>query len=124
MASWLIRIFQCLILQFVLIAAFQFRLVIVLASDREPLTSEESAPVVTLPSGLPSSPPINLEVVVLDANRISITWDPPYYPNGPLISYSLNIQEASSRKGYQGSQVRQLIPSASVDIEMTFLEIG
>ncbi|KAK4016061.1 hypothetical protein OUZ56_031022 [Daphnia magna] len=83
---------------------YRFRLVIVLASDREPLTSEESAPVVTLPSGLPSSPPINLEVVVLDANRISITWDPPYYPNGPLISYSLNIQEASSRKGYQGSQ--------------------
>lgn len=87
----------------------QFRLVIVLASDREPLTSEESAPVLTLPSGLPSSPPVNLQAVVLDANRISISWDPPHYPNGPLVSYSLNIQEASSRNAadsYQGSQVR------------------
>jgi proto-oncogene tyrosine-protein kinase ROS len=105
MAPWSIR---RLILQLVFTVAFQFRLVIVLASDREPLTSDESAPVLTLPSGLPSSPPVNLQAVVLDANRISISWDPPHYPNGPLVSYSLNIQEASSRNAdsYQGSQVR------------------
>ena len=105
MASWSNRL-----LQLVFAVTFQFRLVIVLASDREPLTSDESAPVRTLPSGLPSSPPVNLQAVVLDANRISISWDPPHYPNGPLVSYSLNIQEASSQNvdSYQGSQVRTM----------------
>lgn len=105
MASWSIRI---LTLQLLFVTAFQFRLVIVLASDREPLTSEESAPILTLPSGLPSSPPTNLQAVVLDANRIVITWDPPFYSNGPLVSYSLKIQEASSRnvESYHGSQVK------------------
>ena len=111
MAPWSIRVRRRLILQLVFTVTFQFRLVIVLASDREPLTSDESAPVLTLPYGLPSSPPVNLQAVVLDANRISISWDPPHYPNGPLVSYSLNIQEASSRNAikadsYQGSQVR------------------
>ena len=108
MAPWSIRVRRRLILQLVFTVTFQFRLVIVLASDREPLTSDESAPVLTLPYGLPSSPPVNLQAVVLDANRISISWDPPHYPNGPLVSYSLNIREASSRNAdsYQGSQVR------------------
>lgn len=91
-----------------LIAYLQFRLVIVLASDREPLTSEQSAAIQTLPSGLPSSPPIHLQAVVLDANRISISWDPPLYPNGPLVSYSLTIQEASfNLESYHGSQVKK-----------------
>ena len=109
MAPWSIRVRRRFILQLVFTVTFQFRLVIVLASDREPLTSDESAPVLTLPYGLPSSPPVNLQAVVLDSNRISISWDPPHYPNGPLVSYSLNIQEASSRNAsdsYQGSQVR------------------
>lgn len=106
MAPWSTNI-RILILQLIFVTAFQFRLVIVLASDREPLTSEESAPILTLPSGLPSSPPANIQAVVLDANRISITWDPPLYPNGPLVSYSLKIREASSRnvESYHASQV-------------------
>ena len=86
---------------------FQFWLVIVLAFDREPLTSDASIDIQTLASGLPSSPPVHLQAVVLDANRISVTWDPPLYPNGPLVSYSLTIQEALSRHigSYHGSQV-------------------
>lgn len=89
----------------IFIASLQFRLVIVLASDREPLTSEQSAAIQTLPSGLPSSPPTHLQGVALDANRISISWDPPLYPNGPLVSYSLTIQEASSNRNVESYQV-------------------
>lgn len=88
----------------------QFRLVIALASLREPLTSEESAAIETRPFGLPTSPPTNLQAVVLDANRISISWDPPLYPNGELLSYSLTIQKAPNQSGgeiYHASQVGQ-----------------
>jgi len=124
MAPWSIRVLRRLTLFLAFAHAFQFRLVIVLASDREPLTSDESAPVLTLPSGLPGSPPVNLQAVALDANRISISWDPPHYPNGPLVSYSLNIQEASSRNAdsYQGSQVRLLrthLPFADFSLIIT-----
>lgn len=90
------------------VSLFQFRLVAVLASDREILTSEESSTVTTLPHGLPSSSPLNLQAVALDVNRISISWDPPLFPNGPLISYSLTIKEAFPRgpQVYPGFQVQ------------------
>ena len=79
---------------FLLIATFQFRLLVIIAADREPLTSNETAVITTLPYGLPKSAPLNLKVVALDANRISIKWDPPLFPSGHLVSYHLSIREA------------------------------
>lgn len=91
--------------------SLQFRLTVVLASDREPLTSDETPAITTLPYGLPSTAPLNLQAVVLDANHISISWDPPLFPNGPLISYSLNIKETFPRgpQVYPGFQVNKHI---------------
>ena len=99
---------QIIISVILLVAVFvQFRLMAVLASDREPVTSDETSVITTLPSGLPSSAPLNLKAVVLDSFRVSISWDPPLFPNGPLISYSLNIKEAFPRgpQVYPGFQV-------------------
>ncbi len=91
----------------IVLLLLQFRVVAVLASDREPLTSDESQTVTTLPYGPPSTPPLKLQAVVLDSTRISISWDPPFFPNGPLISYSLTIKEASPSgpNVYPGFQV-------------------
>ena len=79
---------------FLLIATFQFRLLVIIAADREPLTSNETAVITTLPYGSPKSAALNLNAVALDANRISIKWDPPLFPSGRLHSYHLSIREA------------------------------
>lgn len=71
----------------------QFRLVASLAFDIEPLMSDETPNITTLPSGAPSVAPANLRVESADSERVSIAWDPPIFPNGPIISYTLTIRE-------------------------------
>lgn len=99
MARWSVLICNFLLLQ--------FRLVSVLASDREPLVSEETQPVRTLPYGLPSRPPTNVNAIAVDWSSITISWDAPLFTNGPLVSYELEIQEKPS--GYFAIEVRILL---------------
>lgn len=67
-----------------------------MALGAEPLTSDETSNITTLAHGVPSSPPSNLEPVAVDSERITVTWDPPPFPNGPIVSYSLTIRNADS----------------------------
>ena len=69
---------------------------VAIAVGREPLSSNETAIITTLAYGLPRSAPVNLNALPLDSNRISINWEPPLYPSGPLVSYYLSIREAFS----------------------------
>lgn len=96
---------------------------IALAPDHDPLMSEESAAILTMPSDFPSSPPTNLQVVPLDSNRISVSWEPPLYPNAPLVSYLLTIHQISSEIGetFHSSQVSLPFKLLSDYIPMNYL---
>lgn len=78
---------------FLLISVFQFRLLVIIAADREPLISNETDIMTTLPYGAPKTVALNLTAVALDASRISIKWDPPLFPTRRLVSYHLSIRE-------------------------------
>ena len=76
----------------------QFRLVTVLGAKTEPFVSEESAHIRTLPYGSPSDAPRNLNVIVVDSTRISVSWDPPQSTNGALVAYVLQAREKGSEQ--------------------------
>ena len=82
-------------------------MVCILAYDREPLLSEETVAVRTLPYGLPSQAPTNVNAIAVDWSSITVSWDPPSFTNGPLVSYELEIQEKPS--GYLAIEVRILL---------------
>jgi hypothetical protein len=91
---------RCLLLlciRFILLLV-QFRLVTVLGAKTEPFVSEESAQIRTLPYGSPSDAPRNLNVIVVDSTRISVSWDPPESTNGALVAYVLQAREKGSEQ--------------------------
>lgn len=45
----------------------------------------------TLEEGLPLSTPRIVSAIAVDHSRISVTWEPGPFPNGPLLSYVLQI---------------------------------
>lgn len=47
----------------------------------------------TLPRGIPSSEPVIVRVVAVDHNRISVSWEAGPFPNGPILSYVLQIRD-------------------------------
>lgn len=55
--------------------------------------SEQSLVISTLPEGPPSSAPVIVRAVAVDHTRISISWEPGLYPNGPILSYVLKIKD-------------------------------
>ena len=97
MATWSVLQVNLLIL------LLQFRLVSILAADREPLISQETRPIRTLPYGLPARPPLDFVIFAVDSSSISFSWNPPTNTNGPLLSYVLTIQEKPN--GYRALKV-------------------
>lgn len=70
----------------------QFRVALQLSRQREEyLTSEESVVISTLEQGKPSSTPRIVSAIAVDHSRISVTWEPGPFPNGPILSYALEI---------------------------------
>ncbi|KAH3739489.1 hypothetical protein DPMN_046141, partial [Dreissena polymorpha] len=55
------------------------------------LETNESSVVMTLPFGAPSSAPTVTSLIALSPNTISVSWLPPIYTNGPLLSYRLSL---------------------------------
>lgn len=45
----------------------------------------------TLEKGLPMSTPRIVSAIAVDHSRISVTWEPGPFANGPLLSYVLQI---------------------------------
>ncbi|KAK6636659.1 hypothetical protein RUM43_010321 [Polyplax serrata] len=70
---------------------YRFRVALLLSPHREPIVSEPSVVISTLPAGVPSSPPIIIRVTAVDSKRISISWKPGPFPNGPIHSYILEL---------------------------------
>lgn len=70
----------------------------------EPIVSEPSVVISTLPSGTPASPPFIVRAVPVDWSRISVSWEPGPFPHGPVLSYVLNITD-NHRDGYKAIKV-------------------
>lgn len=56
--------------------------------------SEESLIIITHPQGPPKGEPNIVRAVAVDQTRISISWEPGLFPNGPILFYMLQIKES------------------------------
>lgn len=83
----------------------QFRVALILSPNHEKeLFSEQSVIISTLPMGVPFSEPAIVRAVAVDHTRISISWEPGPFPNGPILSYVLQIKDLTP-DGYFGLKV-------------------
>lgn len=57
------------------------------------LFSEQSVIISTLAMGIPLSEPAIVRAVAVDHTRISVSWEPGPFPNGPILSYVLQIKD-------------------------------
>lgn len=97
----------------------QFRVALMLKSpqpNREPIVSAPSVPIQTEAEGLPSSAPVIVRAAAVDSCRISVSWEPGPFPNGPLLSYVLRLQGTNSQlKVYHATpEVRNIIRNIKV----------
>ncbi|XP_042893267.1 proto-oncogene tyrosine-protein kinase ROS-like [Penaeus japonicus] len=77
---------------------YQFRIAWLLLPRHTPILSNPSSWISTLASGPPRSPPRELRAVPLDWSRVEVTWDPPLFPGGDLISYTLYSKDAEGKQ--------------------------
>ena len=83
----------------------QFRVALILSEIHEKeIFSEQSVIISTLPSGIPLSKPAIVRAVAVDHTRISVSWGPGPFPNGPILSYVLQIND-SLVDGYNALKV-------------------
>ncbi|XP_062538058.1 proto-oncogene tyrosine-protein kinase ROS isoform X3 [Armigeres subalbatus] len=76
---------------------YRFRVALILSPNRDDaLISEQSVIILTLPQGVPMSEPKIVRAVAVDHSRISISWEPGPFPNGPILSYVLQITDLDS----------------------------
>ncbi|XP_012264218.2 proto-oncogene tyrosine-protein kinase ROS isoform X2 [Athalia rosae] len=74
---------------------YRFRVALILKStqhNRESIVSAPSVPILTKPEGLPLSEPVIVRAAAVDSCRVSVSWEPGPFPNGPLLSYVLRLQ--------------------------------
>ncbi|GFQ68878.1 proto-oncogene tyrosine-protein kinase ROS [Trichonephila clavata] len=74
---------------------YRFRVAYILLENYPPLFSWESVAISTLAYGVPSTAPIITCLTAVSCTRVSLSWDPPMFPNGPILSYVLFIEEFS-----------------------------
>ncbi|XP_039452249.1 proto-oncogene tyrosine-protein kinase ROS isoform X4 [Culex pipiens pallens] len=73
---------------------YRFRVALLLSPHHdEVLISEQSVIILTLAHGPPMSEPKIVRAVAVDYSRISISWEPGPFPNGPVLSYVLQIKD-------------------------------
>uniref|UniRef100_A0A182FIV3 Fibronectin type-III domain-containing protein n=1 Tax=Anopheles albimanus TaxID=7167 RepID=A0A182FIV3_ANOAL len=74
---------------------YRFRVLLLLSPNctDQVLASEQSVIISTLPAGVPTSKPTIVRAVAVDHSRISISWEPGPFPNGPVLSYVLQIKD-------------------------------
>lgn len=83
---------------------FQFRIALLLSPHHsEPIVSEPSLVISTLPGGAPASPPNIVRATAADPSRVSVSWEPGPFPNGPILSYVLQINQLP--QGYTALKV-------------------
>ena len=59
---------------------------------------------------VPDDPPTNLQVSVVAATSVYLTWSPPFIPYGNIVSYTILIEE-----GLIGGNVTTLVVNSSSD---------
>lgn len=74
------------------------------SKHNEVLPSEQSVPISTLPAGVPLSEPAIVRAVAVDHTRISVSWEAGPFPNGPILSYVLQIKDLNP-DGYSALKV-------------------
>ncbi|RZF45581.1 hypothetical protein LSTR_LSTR017179, partial [Laodelphax striatellus] len=71
-----------------------FRIALLLSPhDSEPIVSAPSVVISTLPGGAPASTPTIVRATPADPTRVSLSWAAGPFPNGPILSYVLNLNE-------------------------------
>ncbi|XP_017879766.1 proto-oncogene tyrosine-protein kinase ROS isoform X2 [Ceratina calcarata] len=91
---------------------YRFRVALLLKSPQhnsEPIVSAPSVVIRTLAAGLPTSAPVIVRAVAVDSCRVSVSWEPGPFPNGPLLSYVLRLQ------GTDHSQLKDIPASENTD---------
>ncbi|XP_072751260.1 proto-oncogene tyrosine-protein kinase ROS isoform X2 [Anoplolepis gracilipes] len=76
---------------------YRFRVALLLKSSQhnpEPIVSAPSVVILTCPAGLPTSAPVIVRAAAVDSYRVSVSWEPGPFSNGPLLSYVLRLQRA------------------------------
>lgn len=69
----------------------------------------------TMPQGAPVSPPSTIRVVPVDYSRISVSWEPGPFPNGPILSYVVKITKNDS-PNYSAVKVHHLLYIYTIDL--------
>lgn len=89
----------------------QFRVALSLSPNYNDILiiSQQSVIISTLPRGIPSSEPVIVRVVAVDHNRISVSWEAGPFPNGPILSYVLQIRDLAPF-GYSAIKVFKRTP--------------
>lgn len=72
---------------------YRFRVAWIIMPQLTPLMSNVSVIISTLPYGVPSTSPTITSLIAVSASQISVSWEPPAFPNAPIISYDLSVQE-------------------------------
>ncbi|KAK6171122.1 hypothetical protein SNE40_019378 [Patella caerulea] len=69
---------------------YKFKIIAVV-SKFHMLESNESVPITTLPHGVPASAPLISSLSAPSPTVITLSWRPPFYTNGPLLGYRINL---------------------------------
>ncbi|XP_011346152.2 proto-oncogene tyrosine-protein kinase ROS isoform X2 [Ooceraea biroi] len=91
---------------------YRFRVALLLKSSQhnpEPIVSAPSVVILTHAAGLPTSAPVIVRAAAVDSYRVSVSWEPGPFPNGPLLSYVLRLQ------GAEHSQLKDIPVSENTD---------
>lgn len=80
--------------------------------------SAPSVVILTCPAGLPTSAPVIVRAAAVDSYRVSVSWEPGPFSNGPLLSYVLRLQRAehtqlkvhATPESYTDIRIRLLTP--------------
>ncbi|KAL3251010.1 hypothetical protein MRX96_055273 [Rhipicephalus microplus] len=75
---------------------YRFRVAWILLPNQSPLFSQPSVVISTEPHGVPSTPPKITSLTTVGPRSIAVSWDPPLFPNGPILSYALYLVEQPS----------------------------
>ncbi|XP_077261634.1 receptor protein-tyrosine kinase sevenless isoform X2 [Temnothorax americanus] len=76
---------------------YRFRVALLLKSSQhnpEPIVSAPSVVILTYADGLPTSAPVIVGAATVDSYRVSVSWKPGPFTNGPLLSYVLRLRGA------------------------------
>lgn len=67
---------------------------------------------------VPVDPPMNLRVSAVNATSVHLTWSPPLYPYGNIVSYTILVEE-----GEVGGNLTTILVNASLGTSDTVTDL-